>query len=275
MNIPAKYQVAAFDLDGTLLNSKKEILPSTRLAIKRLREAGVHIVLASGRHPSGIRHVAESLKLIGTDSYLLGFNGGTIVSLKNGRRIFDCQMEMELAWMVSDAALTCGLTPVTYTGQELLCTDDTNEYVLFEAGLNRLPVRKITSFQKDVRFPVNKVLVVGKPEQIAAEEACLRETLLEHCTVSQSAPYFLEVMPKGIDKALGLKKLLALLQLSRENLAAFGDGMNDQSMICYASMGVVMENGAPLLKKNADFITRSCDRDGIAFAVDHLWKEIP
>ena len=276
MNETGKLRIAAFDLDGTLLNSKKELLPSTILAIRRLKQIGVQVVLASGRHPKGIWPVAESLSLTGTDSYVLGFNGGTVVSLKTGERFFVCQMEPETARAVADAALSLGLSPVTYTESELLCLDDTDKYVLFEAGLNRLPVRKISSFRRDVPFPVNKVLVVGEPRKIAeGGESGLREAVKGLCTVSQSAPCFLEIMPKGIDKASGLEKLLALLGLSRENLAAFGDGMNDKPMLDFAAAGVAMGNAAPALKAGADLVTDSCDEDGIAIAVERLWGTGP
>lgn len=273
MNNIGKLQVSAFDLDGTLLNSKKELLPSTVLAIRRLKQAGVQIVLASGRHPKGIWPVAGRLSLTGTDSYLLGFNGGTIVSLKTGKRIYDRQMAPETARTAADAALSLGLSPVTYTESELLCLDEENPYVRFEAGLNGLPVRRISSFRKEVCFPVNKVLVVGDPKQIAdGGEAGLQKAVSGSCSVSLSAPYFLEVMPEGIDKASGLRQLLSLLGLTRESLAAFGDGMNDMSMLEYAAVGVAMENGAPALKAAADLVTKSCDEHGIALAVERLWN---
>lgn len=268
----SKYKVAAFDLDGTLLNSEKKILPSTRAAIRKLESLGVHIVLASGRHPHGILHVAEDLKLTGHDSYLLGFNGGTIVSLKDGSRVFDHQMSIALAQKAADAAVSLGLSPVTYTETEILCLDNDNPYVKFEALLNKLPIRQITSFREEVTFPVNKLLVVGDPADIAnGKEEALQKMLKETCTVSKSAPFFLEVMPNGIDKAFGLENLLKLLGEEKEALAAFGDGMNDKPMIDYAAMGIVMANGADALKASADFITHSCDEDGIAYAVDQLF----
>ena len=276
MNETGKLRIAAFDLDGTLLNSKKELLPSTILAIRRLKQIGVQVVLASGRHPKGIWPVAKSLSLTGTDSYLLGFNGGAIVSLKTGEQVFERLMEPESARAAADAALSLGLSPVTYTKSELLCLDDTDQYVLFEAGLNRLPVRKISSFREDVPFPVNKVLVVGDPKRIAeGGESGLREAMRGRCSVSLSAPYFLEVMPEGIDKASGLENLLVLLGLSRENLAAFGDGMNDKPMLDFAAAGVAMGNAAPALKAGADLVTDSCDEDGIAIAVERLWGTGP
>ncbi len=273
MNNTNKLQVSAFDLDGTLLTSQKELLSSTIQALRHLKQIGVRIVLASGRHPNGIWPVAESLSLTGTYSYLLGFNGGAIVSLKTGKRIYDQPMDPETAWAVADVALTLGLSPVTYTESELLCLDERDPYVQFEASLNGLPVRRIPSFREEVCFPVNKVLVVGNPKQIAnGGESGLRKAMGASCTVSPSAPYFLEVMPRGIDKASGLKQLLSLLGLTRENLAAFGDGMNDRPMLEYAAVGVAMENGAPALKAAADLVTKSCDEHGIALAVKQLWN---
>lgn len=274
MNPNVRYQVAAFDLDGTLVNTQKELLPSTREAIKKLQRLGVHVVLASGRHPIGVLHVAKELGLVGTDSYIMGFNGGAILSLKRMNRIFDYQISKELAWKIADAAVEIGLSPLTYTDDELLCIDDTNEYVLHEAEINHLPVRKISSFREEVTFPVNKVLVVGDPAIISGGgEEKLQELIAEHCTVFQSAPFFLETMPIGIDKASGLQKLLDLLGLSRLELATFGDGMNDEPMIKYAALGIVMANGDERLKKSASYITKSCDEGGIAHAIDMFWRE--
>lgn len=268
-----QYKVAAFDLDGTLLNSKKTINASTYEAIKELREKGVSVVLASGRHPRGIIPVAEDLNLIGTDSYLLGFNGGATVDLRDMRRVVDYRMNAGLAWQIADAALELGLSPLTYTEDELLTLDMRNQYVQHEAKLSNLPMRQIPSFREGVTFKVHKVLVVGDPEIIKnGGEKILREKLASHCDVSRSAPFFLEVMPKGVDKGTGLETFLKLKNLGPQNLVAFGDGTNDQPMLDYAGIGVVMENGAEELKENADFITHSNDEDGIAYAVHSIWK---
>ena len=88
--------------------------------------------------------------------------------------------------------------------------------------------------------------------------------------VFRSAPFFVELMPKGIDKAQSLARLLDHLHLSPADLVAFGDGYNDLSMIRFAGMGVAMDNAAPELRAVANYITLSNEHDGVAAALEHF-----
>ena len=73
----------------------------------------------------------------------------------------------------------------------------------------------------------------------------------------RSAPFFLELVPKGIDKARSLLRLLAMLNLTPHDMIAFGDGYNDLSMLRLAGMGVAMENAAPEVRAEADYVMRT------------------
>lgn len=86
--------------------------------------------------------------------------------------------------------------------------------------------------------------------------------------VFRSEPYFLELVPKGIDKAQSLSVLLEETGMKREEMIAIGDGFNDLSMIQYAGLGIAMANAQPVVRENADFITYSNDEDGVAHAVE-------
>ena len=88
--------------------------------------------------------------------------------------------------------------------------------------------------------------------------------------VFRSEPYFLELVPKGIDKAQSLSVLLKEIGLTKDEMIAIGDGFNDLSMIQYAGLGIAMENAQPVVKENADFITRSNSEDGVAYAVERF-----
>ena len=79
-----------------------------------------------------------------------------------------------------------------------------------------------------------------------------------------------EISVRGIDKSFGMKKYIEAQGLSREDTIAFGDGPNDVDMIAFAGTGVVMGNGRPELKAQADFVTKSVDEDGIAYALEKL-----
>lgn len=93
------------------------------------------------------------------------------------------------------------------------------------------------------------------------------EVLKDRMGVFRSEPYFLELVPKGIDKAQSLSVLLSEIGMTREEMIAVGDGFNDLSMIKYAGLGVAMANAQPVVRENADFITLSNEEDGVAHVV--------
>ena len=86
--------------------------------------------------------------------------------------------------------------------------------------------------------------------------------------VYRSEPYFLELVPKGIDKAQSLQVLLDKLEMKKEEMIACGDGFNDLSMIRFAGLGVAMSNAQPPVKEVADYITLSNDEEGVAHVVE-------
>ena len=79
-----------------------------------------------------------------------------------------------------------------------------------------------------------------------------------------------DVVPKGIDKAKSLTRLLAKINLTPSDMIAFGDGYNDLSMLKLAGMGVAMENAAPEVRAEADYVTLSNEEDGVAAALEHF-----
>lgn len=92
--------------------------------------------------------------------------------------------------------------------------------------------------------------------------------LKDRMGVFRSEPYFLELVPKGIDKARSLSVLLKEINMKKEEMIAVGDGFNDLSMIQYAGLGVAMANAQPVVRENADYITLSNDEDGVAAVVE-------
>ena len=90
--------------------------------------------------------------------------------------------------------------------------------------------------------------------------------------VYRSEPYFLELVPKGIDKAQSLAVLLQKTGYTREEMIAIGDGFNDKSMIEYAGLGVAMANAQEVVKQAADYVTLSNEEDGVADVVKKFVK---
>ena len=126
----------------------------------------------------------------------------------------------------------------------------------------------VNSFPKE-RFP--KCLMVGEGSYLASVESYAAEQLGEAFSVYRSEPYFLEIVPRGIDKARSLERVLHQYSLRREELIAFGDGFNDISMLQYAGIGVAMGNADERVKRAADRIAPSNNEDGIAQVLEGLF----
>lgn len=110
-------------------------------------------------------------------------------------------------------------------------------------------------------------MIVGDPSRLVVLEKEMFDQLKGRMEVYRSESYFLELVPKGIDKAASLKILLSDIGLSTDEMIACGDGFNDIPMIKLAGMGVAMANAQPEVREHADFITLSNDEDGIAQVV--------
>ena len=87
-------------------------------------------------------------------------------------------------------------------------------------------------------------------------------------SIYRSEPFFIEIMPKNVDKAASLDIMLTSLGITKDDVICCGDGFNDKSMIEYAGVGVAMENAQPAVKEVADYITKSNDEDGIVHVID-------
>ena len=128
--------------------------------------------------------------------------------------------------------------------------------------------KKVDSFLETVDFQVAKCLIVGDSSRLVLLEQEMKAKLQETNEIYRSEPYFLEVLPKGIDKAQTLAVLLDKLGLTKEEVIACGDGFNDLSMVKFAGLGVAMANAQDIVKENADYITLSNDEDGIAHVIE-------
>lgn len=263
-------RLLVLDLDGTLTNDRKEITPRTREALLRAQEQGVRLVLASGRPTYGIVPLARELELARYGGYIMAFNGALITECATGRVLHDQALDASLVAPLHEAAREAGMHILTYQGEAIASTSTTDEYVLHEAFINRLPVVAYTDFPRQVQHPINKCLIVGHPEPLRLLEQRLAAQLEGRMSVYRSAAFFLECVPLGVDKARSLAGLLLQLGLDRERVIACGDGYNDLSMIQYAGLGVAMANACPEVLEAADHITASNEEDGVAQVVERF-----
>lgn len=268
-----KYKIIVLDLDGTLTNTKKEITPHTLEVLLRAQKKGIKIVLASGRPTYGIAPLAEKLQLSKYEGYILAYNGGEIIDWKTGELMYKNLLDHDVLPYLHKCAKDNNFAIVTYDGEYVLTEHPDDEYVLKEAILNVMKIKKVDNFLEAVKHPIAKCLIVGEPTRLAELEKEMYEHLKDRMGVFRSEPYFLELVPKGIDKAQSLAVLLKELGMTKDEMIAIGDGFNDLSMIKYAGMGVAMGNAQQVVKDNADFITLTNEEDGAAYAIEKFMSE--
>lgn len=266
------YKLLVLDLDGTLTNSKKEISETNLKTLIQLQQSGVRIVLASGRPTYGIVPLAETLQLKKYGGVILSYNGGEIIEWSTGEILYKNLLPNEVLPMLYDESKSVNLTILTYDEQYILTENPSDGYVQKEAFLNKMQIRPVDNFLEAAPVPLPKCLIVGDPQQLMQTEAELSLRLQGIISVYRSEPYFLEVVPLGIDKARSLAVLLDKLGLTREEMVAMGDGYNDRSMIEFAGMGIAMANAQDPVKQVADYVTLSNDQDGVAVAVKQFFN---
>lgn len=267
------YSIIALDLDGTLTNSEKNITPRTFDALMKAQREGVRLVLASGRPTFGIAALANQLQLADYGGYVLSYNGGRIIDWCEKTVIFSQVVDQKLVPILYDFAEKTQLPIVTYLPEAILASKNEGEYLAEEARINGMPIVVAQNFVEEamqIEGGSTKFLIPGEPELLIQLESEMKAALSEQMEVFRSAPFFLELPPKGIDKAQSLQRLLTHLGLERDSLMAFGDGFNDLSMIQFAGQGVAMANAVEEVKSIADFVTTSNEEDGIAHALEQL-----
>lgn len=266
-------RMLALDLDGTLTNSRKEITERTKKAIRAMQERGHVIVLASGRPTPGVLAVARRLELDKTGGFMLSYNGAKIQDCKTGELLYEKTMPEEIVPQLFALAEEKGIGMMTYQQEGIVSGKIVDEYMKLEAGINTLEIHSYENPAQQIITPVNKCLGTAEADYAAEMETLFRERFGGHIDVGRSEPFFLELLPKGIDKAEGLRVLCEKLGLSRDDVIACGDGYNDCSMVAFAGWGVAMANAQQVVRDAADYVTLSNDEDGVAVVIERLLKK--
>ena len=266
-----KYKLLVLDVDGTLLNDEREISKRTLAALLKVQQMGVRIVLASGRPTYGLMPLAKTLELGNYGGFVLSYNGCQIIKAQNGEILFERRINPEMLPYLEKKARKNGFAIFTYHDDTLITDSPDNEYIKNEALLNNLKIIKEDEFSTAIDFaPCKCMLVSDKEKALIGLEQHWEKRLAGTLDAFRSEPYFLEVVPCGVNKANTLGALLEHLEVTREEVIAIGDGVCDVTMLQLAGMGVAMGHSQDSVKVCADYVTASNEEDGVALAVEKL-----
>lgn len=269
-------KVIALDLDGTLLNSDKTLSPRNRAALEAAAARGIEIVPATGRFYRGMPEVIRALPFV---RYVITINGAQVFDAKTGESIYAAEIPTDEALAFYEYLDTL---PVIYDGYVDgwgYITEAMQQHI-GEFGMQpfqtkmmlelRSPVPELKAYLREGNRRAQKMQLFVK-EQPRRDEL-LRELAEQYpqFAVSSSLANNIEVNSRDADKGRALTALAAHLGLEPSQTMAFGDGLNDLTMLRAAGVGVAMANGHPDVKAAADVIADDCDDDGVAKVIEQL-----
>ncbi|MEG1543912.1 MAG: Cof-type HAD-IIB family hydrolase [Tannerellaceae bacterium] len=264
-----KYKLLVLDVDGTLLNDKKEITPRTLAALLKVQQMGLHIVLASGRPTYGVMPLAQMLELHHYGGFVLSYNGGQILNAQTGDLLFEKKIDREMLPYIDKKAKKNDFAIFTYLKDSIITDKPNNPHIQKEAELNKMQIVRTENFPETIDFEPCKCVLVGDDEELLLGlENHWAKRLAGTLDVFRSETYFLEVVPPFINKGNTLGVLLEMLKVLPEEVIAIGDGVCDVSMLQLAGLGIAMGNAQDSVKACADYVTASNEMDGVALAVE-------
>jgi len=263
-----KYKMLVLDLDDTLLRDDYSISSRTKELLTEAQNRGVKVVLASGRPTLAMMHYAEELQLGKFDSYMISFNGAVATSLKNNKILFESSLTQSEVHSLYDFSIENKVHILTYSDKGIISETD-SEYIDVEIKLTGIPHHKVPCFKTEINSSAVKCILLEHPDYLKQVEKKLK-TERPDLSVSRSKPFFLEVMPYGIDKASCIDFLARRLGIEQSEIIAVGNAGNDLTMIKYAGLGVWVDNVTPELRHHADCIVASNNHDGVAEVIERF-----
>ena len=264
-------RIIALDLDGTLLNSDKKLTEENRRCLEMAKRRGVQIVPATGRFwlgiPEEIRQLAE---------YAITINGARAHHAPTGRELYEACIPWAQAVEIMAYLDTLPVIYDCYMNNTGWMSAGLKEHIdtyAPDAHIGRMlhelrrPVPELKAFLTEQKQDVQKV-------QFFTLDPQLRLRLLQELprrwpetAVSSALVNNVEINHARATKGAALEALAHALGCGRENVMAFGDGLNDTDMLRWAGVGVAMGNAFDGVKDAADCVTEDCDHDGVAAAL--------
>ncbi|MFR4967524.1 MAG: Cof-type HAD-IIB family hydrolase [Lactobacillus kalixensis] len=269
-------KLIAIDIDGTLVNSKKEITPGVKRAIKKAQEAGKKIVICTGRPLSGAQRYLNELELNNQDDQFVVSYNGAVAESTNGNVLFKQEISYKDYIDLETIARKLNLHFHAVSLDRIYTANrDIGHYTIYNSRIVNLEVSYRT--QEEMKsIPIIKCMYVDDPPYLDEK---IKSPLFKHMekrvTMSKTEPFYYEATAANTTKATGLKVLCDHLGISANEVMALGDQANDLPMLKFAGLGIAMGNAVDVTKKGADQITLDCDHDGAGVAIEKMLELEP
>lgn len=273
------YRLIALDLDGTLLNPQKELTEGNRRALLAAAGRGTHIVPTTGRFFEGMPEAVRSLPCI---RYAITINGAQVQDRQTGEVLYRAEIPNRRAIEVMEQLDTlpviydCYMDNWGYMTETLYAQGPAyiqDPHVLKMLLELRKPVPELKAFLRETGRDVQKIQFFFPTVEERIRRLPQMQALFPDLNVCSALGNNVEINAPAANKGDALKALCRHLGLPVSQSLAFGDGLNDLSMIQAAGLGVAMENGDPVVKAAAGAIAPSCGEDGVGRFMETLLEQ--
>ncbi|RLL43584.1 Cof-type HAD-IIB family hydrolase [Oceanobacillus piezotolerans] len=254
-----KQSVFFFDIDGTLLNGEKKLPASTKESIFKLKEAGHIVAIATGRAPFMYEDLRKELEI---NTYI-SYNGQYVVL--EGEVLYTNPLNMDELIRLTEIA-KANEHPVVFMDHDDMKANVPEHTYITES---------ISTLRID-RFPTHDPYYYRGRDLYQSLLFCMEgeekpyESEFKAFDFVRWHPYSVDILPRGGSKAKGIEKVVEKLGIAKENIYAFGDGLNDIEMLSAVHHGIAMGNGEEKAKQAARYVTLSVEEDGISYGLKKL-----
>lgn len=269
----SQYELIALDMDGTLLNSRKEITPVTLEALKRAVRAGKSIALSTGRCRPELTAYTSQVPGI---RYLICTSGALVYDIWEQKEIYMRTLEPSLVKELLELSKQEGAMMHLLDRESIVQTDQFEHMERYGMGVYKPMYERVVTAWDDLYeaycaapFPVEKVNFYHTDlESRERTKERIRRAGLPVVMVNAESSS-LEISASGVDKGEGLRKLCEYLKLPLERTIAVGDADNDITILKTAGLSAAMGNALPGIKALADVVAADCEHDGCAEIIEN------
>lgn len=267
-------RLIAIDLDGTLLDSKQEVSKENYEVIQEAKAAGIQIVLCTGRPLRSMNYLLDQLHLKEEGDLAITYNGGLIQATKTGEILYekthsrkDC---LDIYRLGQDLNLPVNFIDLDYVYEPPYPVGAES---IYHKGVTNIPKDQALIFKKIIiddmpdSFSINKIVMSRPSDELDEAIKKIPDAYFERFNIYKSQSHILEILPKDIDKGSAMRVVGDRLGLSKQQIMGIGDQENDLTLVTHAGFGVAMENAIHIVKEAADFVTKSNDESGVAYAL--------
>lgn len=262
-----QYKLIVSDFDGTLRRTEGGISEGNVRAITEYVSAGGVFALCTGRMMSSILPYAKQLGLKGL---IAAYQGAIIEDIESGKYVRDERITNRAAIEICRALEEKNYHIHVYEGDAFYSSENDEFLFLYEqiCGVKaQVAPRSISVTVEEKAICPHKILVMCAPQERDGVFTFVHERFGKDFYVTTSSELLVEIVVKGCNKGGALEYLAHHYNIPLSQTVAIGDNLNDLPMIEKAGLGVAVENAETPLKEAADFVTRSCDEDGVGYVI--------